>query len=49
MLKRTHSETGQGIVEFAIVLAIVAVFVLIVLVLMGPQIGNVFSNGISVL
>ena len=38
------TEKGQGIVEFAIVLAIVAVFVLVILALVGPQIGNIYSN-----
>ncbi len=39
-----QSKKGQGIVEFAVVLAIVAVCVLLILEFVGPRVGNVFSN-----
>ncbi|MFN8376824.1 MAG: pilus assembly protein [Anaerolineae bacterium] len=38
------NEKGQGIVEFAIVLAIVLVFVILLLALAGPAIGNIYAN-----
>lgn len=37
-------ETGQGLVEYALILALVAIVVFAVLVLLGPIIGNVFSG-----
>jgi pilus assembly protein Flp/PilA len=36
-------EEGQGLVEYALILFLVAVVVIAVLVLLGPQIGSVFS------
>ena len=44
MFYRPNAEKGQGIVEFAIVLAIVFVFIIVLLVFVGPAIDNVFSN-----
>lgn len=35
---------GQGLVEYALVLVLVAVVVIAILTLLGPQIGNVFSK-----
>ena len=37
-------EHGQGLVEYALILILVAVTVIIVLALVGPAIGNMFSN-----
>jgi pilus assembly protein Flp/PilA len=37
-------EDGQGLVEYALILVLVAVVVIVILALMGPAIGNVFSN-----
>ena len=37
-------EKGQGLVEYALILVLVAVVVLAVLTLLGPIIGNVFSD-----
>ena len=38
------SERGQGLVEYALILVLVAVVVIVILALLGPAIGNVFSN-----
>ncbi len=38
------SESGQGIVEYALILVLVAVTVIVIMALTGPAIGNVFSN-----
>ncbi len=38
------SEEGQGIVEYALILVLVALVVILILSLLGPAIGNVFSN-----
>ncbi len=40
-------EKGQGLVEYALILVLVAVVVIVVLTLLGPLIGNVFSEIIS--
>lgn len=37
-------EEGQGLVEYALILVLVAVVVIAILTLLGPQIGNVFSK-----
>lgn len=37
-------ERGQGLVEYAIILTLVALVVILVLVLLGPVIGNMFSQ-----
>ncbi len=38
------SEKGQGLVEYALILVLVAVVVIVILALLGPAIGNIFSN-----
>ena len=43
MLFLPHEE-GQGLVEYALILVLIAIVVIAVLVLLGPIIGNVFSN-----
>ena len=43
-------EDGQGLVEYALILVLVAIVVIAILALLGPQIGNVFSrimNGLT--
>ena len=37
-------EKGQGLVEYALILVLVAVVVIAILTLLGPAIGNVFSS-----
>jgi pilus assembly protein Flp/PilA len=37
-------EKGQGLVEYALILVLVAVVVIAILALLGPAIGNVFST-----
>jgi pilus assembly protein Flp/PilA len=37
-------EKGQGLVEYALILVLVALLVFAVLIILGPVIGNVFSN-----
>ncbi len=37
-------ERGQGMVEYALILVLVAVVVIAILTLLGPAIGNVFSS-----
>jgi len=40
-------QQGQGLVEYALILVLVAVVVIVILALLGPAIGNVFSNIIA--
>jgi pilus assembly protein Flp/PilA len=40
----TLDERGQGLVEYAMILAFIAIVVIAVLMLLGPMIGNVFST-----
>ena len=37
-------EKGQGLVEYAIILVLVAVIVVAVMRLLGPKVGNTFST-----
>jgi len=37
-------ENGQGLVEYALIVVFVAMVVIAVLMVLGPMIGNVFSN-----
>lgn len=37
-------EEGQGLVEYALILVLVAIVVIAILLLLGPIIGNVFSS-----
>jgi pilus assembly protein Flp/PilA len=37
-------EEGQGLVEYALILVLVAIVVIVVLALLGPTIGNIFSQ-----
>jgi pilus assembly protein Flp/PilA len=37
-------EKGQGLVEYALILVLVAVVVIVVMQILGPTIGNVFSE-----
>lgn len=37
-------ERGQGLVEYALILVLIAIVVIAVLMLLGPVIGNAFST-----
>lgn len=37
-------ESGQGLVEYALIIVLVAVVVFAVLTLLGPVIGNIFTK-----
>jgi pilus assembly protein Flp/PilA len=43
------SEKGQGLVEYALILVLVAIVVIVILALLGPAIGDVFSNIINLI
>jgi pilus assembly protein Flp/PilA len=40
-------ERGQGLVEYALILVLVAIVVIAILLLLGPVVGNAFSNIVS--
>ena len=42
-----RSETGQGLLEYALIVAFVAVVAIVTLALLGPEIGNVFSEVVA--
>ncbi len=39
-----HKEKGQGLVEYALILVLVAIVVIAALMILGPVIGNTFSS-----
>ena len=38
------AEKGQGLVEYALILVLVAIVVIAALMILGPLVGNVFST-----
>ncbi len=41
---RQSQAQGQGLVEYALIIALVAIVVIAILVILGPQIGDLFST-----
>jgi len=37
-------QRGQGLVEYALIIVLVAIIVLVILSILGPAIGNIFSD-----
>lgn len=46
-MKSLSKEKGQGLVEYGFIIVLVAVIVLAVLLILGPIIGNLFSETTS--
>ena len=44
-----HRQLGQGMVEYALILVLVSIVVIVILLTMGNQIANVFSNIVAAL
>jgi pilus assembly protein Flp/PilA len=45
MLDRLFRRSqGQGLVEYALIIALIAIVVIAILILLGPAIGSVFSQ-----
>lgn len=40
----SQKEKGQGLVEYALILVLVAIVVIAALIILGPVIGNTFSK-----
>jgi len=47
--RASNAQTGQGMVEYALILVLVSIVVIVVLLTMGNQIANVFSNVVAAL
>ena len=43
------SQRGQGMVEYALILVLVSIVVIVILLTMGNQIQNAFSNVVAAL
>ncbi len=41
---KKYSEGGQGLVEYSLILVLIAVVVVAALVILGPNVGNIFSQ-----
>lgn len=41
---KPHEDRGQGLAEYALVLILVAMVVIVILAVFGGQIGNMFSR-----
>jgi pilus assembly protein Flp/PilA len=37
-------QKGQGLVEYALILVLVAIVIIVILAILGPAIGDVFSD-----
>ena len=48
-LVRADPQRGQGMVEYALILVLVSIVVIVILLTMGNQIQNVFSNVVAAL
>jgi Flp pilus assembly pilin Flp len=44
MMKLTRRQKGQGMVEFALILALVALIVIVALIATGHQVVNLYSD-----
>jgi pilus assembly protein Flp/PilA len=42
-------EKGQGLVEYALILVLVAIVVIVILAILGPAIGEIFSQIVKAL
>jgi pilus assembly protein Flp/PilA len=42
-----EEELGQGLLEYALILILVAIVVMALIIIFGPAVGNMFSNVIS--
>ena len=44
LLRRLRREEGQGLVEYALILALIAILVIVALKFLQPQISNTLNN-----
>lgn len=43
-MRKPRVEKGQGLLEYALIIMLVVIVVIVVLALLGPKIGEMFSN-----
>ena len=48
-ISEKSGQRGQGMVEYALILVLVSIVVIVILLTMGNQIANVFSNVVAAL
>ena len=48
MLDRENSQRGQGLLEYGMLIILVAVLVIVVIAVLGPSTGTLFSDAITV-
>jgi pilus assembly protein Flp/PilA len=46
-MANNRQEKGQGLVEYALILVLVAIVVVVILAILGPAIGHIFSNVVA--
>jgi pilus assembly protein Flp/PilA len=44
VLAFARDDVGQGLVEYALIIAVIAIAVIVAMIFLRGQIGNVFSN-----
>jgi pilus assembly protein Flp/PilA len=44
MLQFIREEEGQGLVEYALIIAVIAIAVIVAMIFLRDQISNIFSN-----
>lgn len=47
MLFSRKTAAGQGLTEYAIIIMLVSIVVILLLVIYGPAVGNMFSNVVA--
>ncbi len=46
-MKRGPSTQGQGLVEYGLIIMLVALIVILLLTILGPAVSNLFSNVVA--
>ncbi len=49
LTKNSHAQAGQGMVEYGLILVLVSIVVIVILLSMGGQVQNIFSNVVTAL
>ena len=39
-----HTDDGQGLVEYALIIAVIAIAIIVAMIFLRDQISNIFSN-----
>ncbi|MCJ7569172.1 MAG: pilus assembly protein [Anaerolineales bacterium] len=46
MFDRENSQRGQGLLEYGLLIILVAVLIIVAIALLGPSTGNLFSDAL---